>query len=162
MAIHKRHGTLIIVSSFIVALLLVALPLPEWGQKLRPEWVALALIYWCMALPQRFGIAWSWTTGLFVDVLTGALLGQHALAYAVVAYLVLKLHSRIRVFPLWQQALSVLVLILLAQMIVLWVKGAIGQPPNSWTYWLPSLTSCLLWPWVYLLLRDLRRRFRVQ
>ncbi|MGD8514265.1 MAG: rod shape-determining protein MreD [Granulosicoccaceae bacterium] len=162
MAIHNRRGGIIIIASLLVAMLLVALPLPEWAQRFRPEWVALVMIYWCLAVPHRFGIGWSWCAGLFVDVLTGSLLGQHALAYAVVAYIVLKLHRRLRVFPVWQQALSVLVLVLLAQMLVLWVKGAIGQPPNSWTYWLPSVTSTLLWPWVYLVLRDLRRHFQVQ
>ena len=162
MAAHNHHGGWVIVASFAIALMLVALPLPGWAQTLRPEWVVLVLIYWCLAIPQRFGIGLSWLAGLFVDVMTGTLLGQHALAYAVVAYVVLKLHQRIRVFPVWQQALLVFVLVLLAQLLTLWIKGAIDRVPDSWTYWLPSVTSTLLWPWVFMLMRDIRRRFRVR
>jgi rod shape-determining protein MreD len=162
MAVNNHHGGMVIFTSFVIAMLLVALPLPEWAQQLRPDWALLVLIYWCMALPERFGIGLSWLVGLFIDVLTGALLGQHALAYAVVAFVVMKLHKRVRVFPLWQQALLVLILSLLSQLLTLWIKGAIDRVPGSWTYWLPSITSTLIWPWAFLLMRDIRRRFRVQ
>jgi rod shape-determining protein MreD len=53
-------------------------------------------------------------------------------------------------------------MVALNQLLVLWVKGVIGQPPGSWLYWLPSITSMLLWPWVFLILRDLRRHFQVR
>lgn len=162
MAARNHHGGWVIFASFVIALMLVALPLPGWAEHLRPQWVVLVMIYWCMALPHRFGIGFSWLAGLFVDVLTGALLGQHALAYAVVAYVVIKLYQRVRVFPLWQQALLVFVLVLLSQLLTLWIKGAIGKVPDSWTYWLPSITSTLIWPWAFLLMRDIRRRFRVR
>ena len=121
----------------------------------------MILIYWCMALPQRVGVGVGWSVGLCMDVLTATLLGQRALGLAVVAYLSLKLHQRIRVTPLWQQALTVLVLLLVYQMLALWVLGITGQRPNTWLYWGPSLVSMLLWPWVFIVLRDVRRRFQV-
>ena len=147
--------------SFVVALVLTMLPLPDWAEPARPEWVAMVLIYWCMAVPQRVGVGVGWIMGLFLDVVHGALLGQHALALAVVAYLALSLHQRVRVFPLWQQALTILLLVALEQMLVLWIKGVIGESPETWNYWWPSLTSMLLWPWIFLVLRDVRRKFRV-
>jgi rod shape-determining protein MreD len=150
-----------IVTSFVVALMLTMLPLPDWAEPARPEWVAMVLIYWCMALPARVGIGVGWLMGLLVDVTRGALLGQHALALALVAYITLSLHQRLRVYPLWQQSLVVLMLVALEQLLVLWIKGVIGQSPGSWAYWLPSLTSMLLWPWMFLILRDVRRHFRV-
>jgi rod shape-determining protein MreD len=145
----------------VVALVLTMLPLPDWAEPARPEWVAMVLIYWCMAVPQRVGVGVGWVMGLFLDVVHGALLGQHALALAVVAYLTLSLHQRVRVFPLWQQALTILLLVALEQMLVLWIKGVIGESPETWGYWWPSLTSMLLWPWIFLVLRDVRRKFRV-
>ncbi len=151
----------IIFFSFVAALFLTIVPLPAWAGELRPEWVALFLIYWCMALPQRVGVGTAWIVGLFLDVLRGALLGQHALALTVTAYLSIKLHQRIRVYPVWQQALSVLVLVTLYQLLVLWISGTIGKPASRWTYWLPSLTSTLTWPFVYVVLRSLRQSFRV-
>lgn len=161
MATARQHGGWIIVASFVAALMLTILVMPQWAASFRPEWAAIVLIYWCLALPHRVNVGYGWLVGLCVDVLRGALLGQHALGFAVIAYLTVKLHQRIRVFPLWQQALSVMVFVALEQLLVLWVQGMIGQAHESWAYWLPSLVSGLLWPWAYLFLRRLRRHFRV-
>lgn len=156
-----HHSGWVIVMSFVVALMLNITPMPGWTVTLRPEWVVLVLIYWCMALPQRVGVGTAWFIGLIVDVLQGALLGQHALSLSIVAFLVLKLHQRVRVFPLWQQALMVLLLIALHQLLMLWLKGISGQGGQSWTYWLPSISSMLLWPATFVVLRHARRHFHV-
>lgn len=157
----RHNGGSVIVASFAAAMILIMLPLPTWAEPLRPEWVTMVLIYWCLALPNRVGVGVGWIIGFLLDVIRGAILGQHALALALVALLAVHLHQRIRVYPIWQQALTVLMLVAFSQMLVLWVKGVIGQPPESWAYWLPSVASMLLWPWVFLVLRDLRRRFQV-
>lgn len=161
MALGRHHNGGIIVASFVVAFILTIVPLPSWLVMFRPEWAAMVLIYWCLALPQRVSVGYGWLAGLFLDVLRGALLGQHALGFAVIAYLSVKLHRRLRVFPLWQQALSVSVLVALEQLLVLWIQGMIGQAREGAAYWLPSIVSGLLWPWIFVLLRRLRRRFRV-
>lgn len=160
-ALAQRHGGSIIFLSLVVALLLTTLPLPEQMRLLRPDWVLLVLIYWSMALPHRIGVGIGWFMGLLNDVLTGMLLGQHALAYSLVIYLTLKLHQRLRLYPLWQQALSILVLLTLGQLLLLWINGMIGRPIHSWLYWMPSVLGALLWPLIFVLLRGLRRAFRV-
>jgi len=157
----SRGGGVIFIS-FLVALILAILPLPDWAAPYRPAWVVLVLIYWCMALPVRVSVGAGWIAGLMLDLLNGALLGQNALAYAVVAYVTVVLHQRLRVFPLWQQALSVLLLVALGQLLVLWVLGIVDAAPNSLQFWLPSVTSMLLWPWLFVILRDARRRFGVK
>jgi len=156
-----RHGTSVIITTFIVALLLSILPLPDWAQEMRPQWYTLALIYWCLALPQRVGVGVGWLVGIIVDVMTGTLLGQHALALALVAFIVVEIHQRVRLFPLWQQALTVLVLLLVEKLLSLWVMGAVSTPTPPLTFWIPPLVGMFLWPWVYIVLRDLRRRFHV-
>jgi len=161
MANMKKHGGKAILASFIVAMFLMVLPLPEWLRPFRPEWVTLVLIYWCLALPNRVNIGFAWIAGLFVDVLTGTLMGQHALAMAVVAFVTVKLHKQIRVYPLWQQALSVFTMVALGQLLVVWIKGIIGESPQSWLYWAPSITSAIIWPWIFVLMRNLRRRYKV-
>lgn len=161
MRLGHHQGGKAIALSFVVALILTMLPLPDWAELGRPEWVTLVLVYWCLALPERVGVGIGWLLGLVLDVIHGSLLGQYALGLALVAYLAHLLHQRIRVYPLWQQALTILMLVALQQMLVLWVKGILGQSPNTWFYWLPSLSSCLLWPWTFLMLRDVRRRFQV-
>lgn len=158
--LQQRGGSTILVT-FAIALGLTALPLPDWARPFRPEWVTLVLVYWCLALPSRVNVGVGWLVGLFVDVITGNLLGQHALSLAVVAYVTVKVHTQVRVYPLWQQALSVFVLVALSQLLVVWVKGIIGQAPESWVYWAPSVTSAVLWPWIYIVMRDVRRKFRV-
>ncbi len=161
MSLVRHQNGWAIMASFTAALGLAIMPLPDWAEPARPEWVTMVLIYWCMALPDRIGVGIGWFMGLLLDVAKGALLGQHALALTLVAILTIHLHQRLRFYPVWQQSLMVLVLIALTQLVVVWIKGVIGQPPGSWTYWLPSLTSPLLWPWVFLILRDLRRHFQV-
>jgi len=79
----------------------------------------------------------------------------------VTAYLAVELHPRIRVFPLLQQAVSVWVLLLVERLLSLWVMGAAGQPTPTLWYWMPTFVGMLLWPWVFILLRDVRRRFAV-
>ena len=86
MILHRRHGTWVIVASFLLAYALTALPLPEWAELWRPAWGALVLMYWCMAVPQRVGVAIGFFAGLGLDVLQGTLHGQHALAMCIVAF----------------------------------------------------------------------------
>lgn len=160
--IARHHGGATILLCFIFALLLQMFALPDWAETLRPDWIALVLIYWCIALPERVGVGTGWLIGLILDVANGALLGQNALALAIVAYLALRLHQRIRLFPLWQQSVSVLLLVTLHLMLVLWIKGAVGQSSETWAYWMPAFTSMLVWPPTYIILRGLRRNYRVR
>ena len=154
---HAR-GRLIIAATFVVALVLTILPWPVWTEQFRPDWVALVLIYWCMALPGRIGVGSGFLAGLTLDVLYGSLLGSNALAKTVVAFLAVRLHLQLRMFPRWQQAVSVLGLLVVNQLLVLWIRGAIGQAPDTFSYWTPSIVGALLWPWLFVILRDLRRR----
>lgn len=158
-----RHGGgWIILVSFLVGLVLAIVPLPLWGELARPEWAALVLVYWCMALPERVGVGVGWLVGLAQDALQGTLLGAHALAFGLLAFLTLQLHRRIRVLPPWQQAMIVLVLLLVVRLVLLWVRGFTGGPDTDLRYWLPALTGTLIWPVVFLVLRELRRHYRVQ
>jgi len=157
----KRQGGKIVVITFVAALLMAIMPLPEWSRVFRPEWVSLVIIYWCIALPEKVNIGTAWIAGLCMDVLTGTLLGQHALAFSVIAYLSVKLHKQIRIYPLWQQALSVFILIAFGQLLILWIQGLTGESSASWGYWASSVTSALIWPVVFMLLRSVRRSFRV-
>lgn len=162
MALIKHQGGFMILLTFIIALILSIAPLPQWAETLRPQWVVVVLIYWVIALPDRVGVFIAWVVGLFFDVASGALLGQNAIAMAFIAYLAIKLHLRIRIFPLWQQAMSILILVALYQMITLWIKGMTGMTAQGLSYWLPSITSMLVWPPVYLIMRAYRRHYKIR
>jgi len=144
----RARGYWLIVLSFAIALLLTIMPLPDWARPFRPQWVTLTLIYWCLALPHRVGVITGFILGILLDVSTGTLLGQHAMSLAIVAWLVLKLHRRIRLFPVWQQALTVLILLVLHQLLTLWISHIIGRPGTPWYYWAPSITGMLVWPFI--------------
>ena len=156
---HNGGGTIIL--SFVVAFMLTAMPVPEWAANWRPDWVAMVLIYWCMALPDRVGIGIAWALGLLLDVQQGTILGQNALGLSLIAYITLIFHQRLRVFPLMQQAMVVCIYLLLFQLLILWIRGMIGVPPEHWTFWMPAFTSMLLWPWLFIILRDVRRKYHV-
>jgi rod shape-determining protein MreD len=160
--IRQRSGSWVIFLSFVVAYILTLIPLPAWAAFYRPEWVILVLIYWCLSLPKRIGIAIGWLVGLMMDVLTGAVLGQHALALVVIAYIMLRWHRRIRQQTIWQQALNVLLLVILERLLKGWVHGIGGHSVNGWRFWMPAVTSMLLWPWLFIVLRDIQQRFSVR
>jgi rod shape-determining protein MreD len=153
-----RRGTWAIVVSLLAALFLSILPMPGWVEDFRPQWVVLTLIFWSLALPQRVGVFWAFGAGLVLDVMTGSVLGHHALGFSVVAYLVVELHQRLRIFPLWQQTLFVWVLLLVERLLYLWVLGATAAPTPTLIYWAPTFIGTALWPWTYAVLRDLGRR----
>ena len=157
-----RNGGLIIFLSFVAALLLTVFPLPESLRLLRPQWYTLVLIYWVLALPHRIGVGIAWSLGILVDVLTGTLLGQHALTLSIIAFITLKQHQTIRLSTMWQQSLTILGLLLLEKLLHLWVIGAFSRITSDWRFWISLLIGALFWPWIYLILRDLRRKFQVR
>jgi rod shape-determining protein MreD len=161
MKVNYHHAGWVIWASFILALMLSILPMPEWAGPYRPLWVLVTLIYWTVAVPERVGIGVGWTVGLFSDVLNDSLLGENALALAVVAWLCLRLSRRMRVASLPKQLLTVCALVAAHQLVILGVRMFTGDTPQGPVYWLPVLTSAVIWPWVLSLLRDLRHRFRV-
>ena len=162
MNLSRRHGGLIILLSFVAAMLLTIIPLPDSLRAYRPDWTGLVLIYWCLALPDRVGLFYGWLAGLFLDVLTASLLGMHALALCLVAFFCLRIHRQIRVYPLWQQALVVLVLLAAHQLILLWINSIIGRPGPGIGYWIPPFIGAALWPLVFSILRALRRGYSVR
>ena len=155
------HGYWVIIASFLVAYVLALLPLPAWLLWARPEWVALTLVYWTIALPHRVGILTGLVLGVMLDALEGAVLGQNEFSLVVVALLCLTLYQRLRVFSVLQQAGTVFVLIGINQLVCQWVQNLEGVASPSLLFLLPAVTSALLWPVVLLILRRLRRQYRV-
>ena len=155
------RGYGVIILTFLAAYVLAVIPLPAWLQWGRPEWVALTLIYWCIALPHRVGITTALLLGVGLDVLEGAILGQNAFALVVVALLSLMLYQRLRVYSLWQQAGVVFMLVGINQLICQWVQNLEEASVLSRLFLLPAVSSALLWPLVLHILRGLRRHYEV-
>ena len=149
-----------IILSIVLAMCLRIMPLPPELAMLNPDWVLLTLIYWSLALPERVGIFHAWTFGLLTDVLTGRLFGQYALAYSLVIYICLKLHKRLRQFPLLQQGLFVFFCLLLSQLLLFFIKNLQHPAQLHASFWWPVFTGTICWPLVYTALRFVRLRKR--
>ncbi len=148
--------------SLLVALVLMILPLPDWAQIYRPNWMALVLIYWSMALPKRVGLWFAFFSGIILDTSLGTLLGQHTLALVVIVSLNLNFYQRIRVLALIQQAIYVFVLLLVNQVIVAWVEGVLGRATPLLAFFSGPFIGMLIWPWLFVVLRDIRRKALVR
>jgi len=155
----ESSGTLVIILSFSAAMVMNILPLPEAINNYKPDWVALVLIYWVMAVPNRVGVFTGWIVGLFVDVLYGSLFGIYAMTFALIAYLIQMTYHRLRLFPRWKQSINVTVVIGIHMLLVLVLRGFVGSVPSDYHYWMPLIGAIIFWPWVFVILRDVRRRF---
>lgn len=141
----------------LIALFLTGVSLPEPLVPYWPDWIVLVLIYWGMARPGRVSVFSGWLIGLLVDVMHGSLLGQNALALTLIAYIVNIMHLRMRMFPLPQQSIFIIFLVALHLGITAWIRGMTGEFPITLMYWMPALISGIIWPILFVMLRDVRR-----
>lgn len=151
-----------IVFTLCLALVANLVALPGIAQILRPDLIALTLIYWVVYHPRRVGFFPAWILGLAMDVADGSLLGQHALAYAVLMYLSVLLHRRIVMFGMRQQVLHVLVILAASQTVMLLIRGVGGANFPGIHYYVPSVLGAIAWPALFALIRTpLRPRTKV-
>jgi rod shape-determining protein MreD len=156
--IHSRSQILLparastIIASFVLALFLNFLP---WRDlRLVPDFCALVLAFWCVRQPRLVGLGVAWTLGLLCDAGNGVLLGQHALAYSLLAFLCVWLSRRILWFGPMLQSLHIALILLAAQAAVLLVRLAAGDGFPGWPIVVGPLIGAALWPvvtWILLL-----------
>ncbi|WHZ19667.1 MAG: Rod shape-determining protein MreD [Rhodanobacteraceae bacterium] len=144
----------------VLALLLMLMPLPAMIQPLKPYWPALVLTYWSLEATDRVGVGLAFCVGLAADLLNGALLGDQALRLAVLVFIVLRFRSRLRFFPMWQQALAVWLLLLNNHVLQALIRAFAGDSPMPALSWLAPAVGAAIWPFVFLLLDDVNTRLR--
>lgn len=153
---------IIILLTFIVALMATIMPLPIAVDAFRPDWVLVVVLYWCLALPNRVNVITAWLFGLLLDILLGSVLGIHAAAMALSVYIIAGNFQKIRNFSVWQQALIVGVLSALYHLLVFWFQRFLTDVVFLPHYLYPVITTVILWPWAFLLLRKIRRHFKIK
>lgn len=161
-ASSDSHNRGIIALLFAVALLLSIYPLPLDYRWYRPELLTLLLIYWVLAMPQQFGPVMWCALGLLQDLVSGSVLGQHALGAIVIGYLCALTYQRIRNYTLWQQACWVFLVCGIAAFIEQWIYSLQGGVSSGLKFLSPVLVSALLWPLLVFFLDQLRVRFRIR
>lgn len=150
------------IGTLAFALLSMLVPLPGVLEPFKPYWPALFLLYWSLESEDRVTLGLAFGIGLGADLLNGVVLGEQALRLCALVFIALRFRSRLRFFPMWQQTLAVLALLLNDRILLLIVRALAGAslPPASW--WISPFVGAALWPFLFLLLDDLRARLRIQ
>lgn len=148
---------LILIFIFAVAFVLEIMPWPLGFQGLRPAWVALVLIYWALALPDKISVGTAFLAGIVWDVILGSILGIHALVLSVAIYFVGKYHLILRNLSLWLQSILVMLYIALIRFAIFFIEFILHSAEFNAQEILGAAISGVLWPWVFLLMRHIRR-----
>ncbi|GAB5381712.1 MAG: rod shape-determining protein MreD [Aliiglaciecola sp.] len=151
----------VIALSIIAALILQIVPMPITVDQFRPDWVMLVLSYWTLALPNRVNIGVAFFVGLVLDILLGTSLGVHSFALCSTLFILAANYQRLRNYSLWQQSAIIGILSALYHLLVFWLQHLQTDVNFLFTYLWPVLTSMLMWPWIFALLRKIRRQFRI-
>src|SRR6202008_2242255 len=121
-------------------------PLPGWLELMRPDFVALTVLWFTLLSPRLTGLGYAWCAGLALDGFGGVLLGQHALTLTVIAYVAAKLRLQVRAFPPLQQTAVVLAILWLHEFLLFWIDGVAGHPITDWRRWLAVPVGAAGWP----------------
>lgn len=148
--------------SLAATLALAVVPLPDVVAPLRPDWVAVVLLYGSLTAPRQFSLLTAFWMGIALDTLSGALLGQNALALLVIVYLAEKFHLRLRVFPVSQLAFAVLMLLGLYEFVLFWIDGMAGRTVPLTERWVPPLTGTVVWVALFVFLDRGEREARAR
>jgi len=146
--------------SFIFGLMLTIMPLPDAIDVFRPDWLAMLVIYWAMQLPRTWSVGTAWIIGIVLDASQGTLLGQHALALCCIAFITVRFHLLMRVFPVPQLTATIFPILAIYQFLLFWINGVAGVDAPSIAYWGPVISGTLMWPVMMAFLSGLRYRTR--
>jgi len=160
MSLRDRGHGLVFWGSVAGSLVLSLIALPEPYGAFRPFWLGLIVIYWALEAPTRMGLGLAFAIGLAGDFLTGSLLGEQALRLVVLAFIVLRIRPRMRFFPMLQQSLAVLALLVNDRIVMLMLRAFTGEGLPDWQFWVGPVIGMLLWPWLFLLFDVARARAR--
>ena len=163
MSIMPRGEALLLPANplFILLSLLFALAfnmLPLGRTPYMPDLLALVLAFWAVHQHRYVGVGTAFFFGLVMDVHQGSLLGQHGLAYTLLAFAAVALHRRMLWFPALQQAAQVLPLLVGAHLVSLVVRMAAGDLFPGWSYFIAPLIEAALWPIAAAILMAPQRR----
>lgn len=153
---------LVLTTIFVIAFILEIMPWPIGYQGLRPTWIVLVLIYWALALPDKVSVGTAFIAGIIWDLILGSILGVHALVLSITIYFVAKHHSILRNLSLWLQSLLVIGYIVLIRCFIFTIEYLLHSAQFNEQEILGAIISGVLWPWVFLLMRQIRRQLHLR
>ena len=147
--------------SIIVALVLQIMPMPAVVDLYRPDWVLLVLSYWALALPSRVNVGVAFITGLILDILLGTSMGVHSFAMCLCIYVLAANYQRLRNYSIWQQCIIIGIMTALYNLVIFWLQHLLTDIYFLLDYLWPVASSMIIWPWLFWLLRKIRRQLRL-
>ncbi len=142
---------------FIIAFILEIMPWPIEMQGFRPAWINLLLVYWTLALPQKINVGSAFVTGIVWDLILGSVLGVHALVLSITIYFVAKYHLILRNMSLWFQSILIMGYVAIIRIMIFCVEFLLHNAEFNSQELLGAVISGLLWPWIFLLMRQIRQ-----
>ncbi|MCK6262275.1 rod shape-determining protein MreD [Vibrio sp. ZSDE26] len=162
MANRVLSSRLVIVTSFLIALILQTIPWPGMLDLIRPAWLLLVLCYWVLALPHRVNVGTALVLGLLWDLLLGSTLGIRGMMLSIIIYIVAINFLVLRNMALWQQAIIIALLSIGLELLIFGgeflIQDITFNPLSLWS----GLINCILWPWMFLLMRRVRRHWQIK
>lgn len=156
-----RSNPTFIFTSILFGLILQIIPMPTEADVYRPDWLLLILCYWAMALPNRVSVGIAALTGIILDLLYGTALGVHSFALAIPIFIVATNYQRMRNQSILQLAVTIGLLSFIYHLLIYWLQFWLTSIEFRIEFLWPSVTSMLLWPWLFWLLRKFRRKLGV-
>lgn len=143
---------------FVVALVMELAPWPMGFQAFKPSWLVLVLTYWVLAIPNKVSIGIAFLLGVIWDIVLGSTLGIHALVLSVAFYFIAKNYLMLRNLSLWFQSLLVIIFVFSIRLAIFLVELFLHSAVFNWQEIFGAIASGILWPWVFLLMRKMRRK----
>lgn len=143
---------------FIAALVMELAPWPTGFQAFKPSWLILVLTYWALAIPNKVSIGMAFLLGVIWDLVLGSTLGVHALVLSVAFYFIAKNYLVLRNLSLWFQSLLVIIFVFAIRFAIFLVELFLHSAVFNWQEIFGAIASGILWPWVFLLMRKMRRQ----
>ena len=147
----------VLTAIFAIALVMELAPWPSGFQSFKPAWIVLVFAYWALSIPHKVSIGWAFIIGIIWDMVLGSTLGVHGLVMSLFAYLITRHHLRLRKLSLWMQSLLLVGVIFAIRVSIFLIESVLHSANFNWQEIFGALASGVLWPWIFLLLRKIRR-----
>lgn len=148
--------------SAMVALALMIVPLPQWLFFFWPDWIVLIVVYWALYTPDRMGPLIGFIIGIFLEVLFVRQFGVESLGLATLALIVNNSNKQLFILSIWQQTIVVGLFVALFKLITGWLYGLVSDFTITLEYWYSIIGAMLVWPFMIILLNELRHKYRIQ
>lgn len=146
--------------SISMAFFVMIIPMSEWLAGLRPFVLAMVMLYWILETPQKMRFGRVFLIGLALDLAGISTLGEHALRLLIIAGIIHQVRNQFRFYPIWQQSLFVMALLYMDQLVLSVLKLLQGLPQQSFEAWVSPALAFLIWPWLYMLMDNMRLQSR--